>query len=218
MTPEDPAEATLPAPPKVALSLLHEETVGAGGFLRIRRTQLQAVRGEARSAAFPYDLLDRRALDASVVVAHHSGPEGTRVWLRSCVRPPVSLRPGSTAPSLGGNLWELPAGLVEPEETPRAAAARELAEELGFHVDETALVRLGPPTYPAPGFIGEEHHFFHVTIDPDTRKEPEGDGSPLEQDPRIVAIPLRDALAACARGAIPDAKTELALRRLADVL
>src|SRR5262249_32743972 len=151
-----------------------------------------------------YDVLDRRALDACVMVAHHVDAGRIQVWMRSAVRPPLALR--AIEPRSSGILWELPAGLVEPGESPRAAAARELAEELGFDVDEGDLHTLGEWTAPAPGFVGEMHFFFHVRVDPSKRKEPGGDGSPLEEGALCVAAPLDALLDACRSGEIRDAK------------
>jgi ADP-ribose pyrophosphatase len=76
---------------------------------------------------------------------------------------------------------------------------------------------LGPWTFPAPGIIGERHIYFHVEVDPRTRTTPTEDGSALERAASIVTLPVRDAIEHCRRGAIPDAKTELALRRLAEL-
>jgi ADP-ribose pyrophosphatase len=113
-----------------------------------------------------------------------------------------------------GALWELPAGLVEAGEEPAEAAARELAEELGFAASVKDMRPLGEWTFPAPGMIGERHIFFVVDVDPTTRTRPTEDGSALERAAEIVALPIVDALEHCRRGAIRDAKTELALRRL----
>jgi len=208
--------ATLPEAPKVELETIRETRIGEGGFLAVRRVELVVVQDGARSPEFTYDIIDRHALDACVMAAHHVDEGRVWVWLRSSVRPPVGLRSQEVGSS--AVLWELPAGLIEPGENARAAAARELAEELGFDVPESALAELGPSGFPAPGCIGEVHHFFHVEIDPRTRTEPDGDGSPVEAGARVIAIPLEEALAACRRGELRDEKTELALRRLAEVL
>jgi ADP-ribose pyrophosphatase len=218
--------STLPEAPKVELETISETLHGEGGFLVLRRTELVTITMGARSAGFAYDAVHRRALDASVMVAHHEHEGRVCVWLRSSLRPPVALRhdaqeaPGapSAPPPLSPVLWEVPAGLIEPGETPRAAAAREIAEELGFDVAEEAMLPLGPPSHPAPAFIAELHHFFHVEVEPTARREPAGDGTPVEAGAIVVCVPLDEALAACRRGHIRDEKTELALRRLADEL
>ncbi|MBS2032077.1 MAG: (deoxy)nucleoside triphosphate pyrophosphohydrolase [Deltaproteobacteria bacterium] len=54
-------------------------------------------------------------------------------------------RPANTA---RGGLWEFPGGKVEPGETPQAALAREIHEELGCVVEVGALVSTNHHDYP----------------------------------------------------------------------
>ena len=210
----------LPLLPAIALEIVRDRTDisgASGGFLDVRRVDIvMRYPDGSRSETFPYDTATRRALDAVVVVAHARGENGERmVYLRSALRPPLALR--EIAPFADLGLWEVVAGLIEPHEDPRSAAVRELEEELGAKVDPTSMLELGPWTYPAPGMIGERHVFFHVEVDPKTLAVPGEDGSVLERDAMIVAVPLRDALLHVRRGDLRDAKTEIALRRLAEL-
>ena len=131
------------------------------GFLRLHRKRLVADYADGvRSEPFVYDWVHREALDAVVIAAHFENAEGVRcVYLRSALRPPARQRPERCRPlreraSLG-HLWELPAGLVEPDECNEAGlavcAARELHEELGFEVPAGSLLPLGPASFPSPG-------------------------------------------------------------------
>jgi ADP-ribose pyrophosphatase len=219
----------LPIVPEVRLEVVEDLTPAQPeGFCRLVRQRLQA-RGPAGQApkAFVYDWLERRALDAVVVAAYFLDAHGTsRVYLRSATRPPVALRSPSRLsrsqmPNPAGH-WELAAGLIEDDEEtedgPARCACRELEEELGFAVQPSQMLPLGPSTLPAPGVVGERHFFFRVQVDPSQRRHPSLDGSALEQLGAIVDVPLEDALAACRNGEIEDAKTELGLRRLAEVL
>lgn len=62
-------------------------------------------------------------------------------------------------PAIGHKTWELPAGLVDEGETPRAAATRELAEEVGFGGTLTLLGEV----FSSPGFTDEKVYLFEAT-------------------------------------------------------
>jgi ADP-ribose pyrophosphatase len=196
-------------------------------FLELSRRVLRVAYADGvESEPFVYDVVGRPALDAVVVAAHFERDGVRHVYLRSCLRPPVFLRPLEARAfpehEALGALLELPAGLVEVDErTPdgiASCAARELAEEVGFVLDPSRLRPLGPSSFPAPGLIGERHYFFHVEVEPSTRESPSEDGSPLERGGLVVPLPLTEALELARAGELEDAKTELGLRRLAELL
>ncbi|GAC1539832.1 MAG: hypothetical protein NVS3B10_04540 [Polyangiales bacterium] len=219
-----------PDAPGVRLSIVGDRTAGSRcdeGYLRVRRYELAARReGAATSEPFRYDVLERWNMDAVAIVPHFLRDGVRHVLLRSSVRPPVALRPDPiidtpTALSVdarAGELWEIPAGLVEADERSAeglvAGAIRETAEEIGLTVEPAAMRPLGGPIFPSAGIVGELIYFFACAGDRATRREPGGDGSPLERDAKILEVPLARALSWCAEGLLPDAKTELGLLRL----
>jgi ADP-ribose pyrophosphatase len=199
--------------------IARDRTAGSraqGGFIDVSRLDLIASYPDGiESAPFAYDIATRHALDAVVIAAHFVAGGARHVFLRSAVRPPCALRP--IAPAHDGALWELPAGLIEPGEDPVATSVRELAEELGFKADADDMSPLGEWTFPAPGIIGERHVFYAVEVEPQARATPTEDGSALERGGAVISLPVREAIDHCRRGAIRDAKTELGLRRLAEL-
>ncbi len=216
----------LPPLPPIRLALLEDVSPEQpAGFLTLVRRRYRAEYPDgAISGPFVYDAVDRRALDAVVIAAHFRENGEVHVYLRSAVRPPLLLRTAHPVPDpSSGLLWELPAGLVDPDERDtlvgvREAARRELGEELGFFVTAERLELLGPSVFPAPGMVGERHFFFRVEVDPSEQKRPTLDGSPLERAGVITAVPLEEVLELCRRVEIQDSKTELALRRLGEHL
>src|SRR5688572_4441479 len=106
--------------PELRLELLEDVSPGGAGFLRLVRQRLRVQYPDGSvSAPFSYDQVDRPALDAVIMAAHFSRDGETWVYLRSALRPPPYFRDPSRSPVAergDGALWELPAGLIEPEE------------------------------------------------------------------------------------------------------
>ena len=221
----------LPPPPTTRIRIVDDDNEPCRcdeGFIRLRRHLLQTESPDGTSSPpFRYDEVERSALDAVVIVAHYRSNAGSEiVFLRTALRPPVALRSGDESPipepTPSGHLWEVPAGLVEryerSEEGLRRCAARELFEELGFDLSPVEMVPLGPSTFPAPAIIGERHFFFHCVVDPQKRREPPGDGSPLEVLATVTEVDLDEAIELTRSGDIEDAKSEIALRRLREIV
>ncbi|HEV2281599.1 MAG TPA: NUDIX hydrolase [bacterium] len=103
-----------------------------------------------------------------------------------------------TRHAVGRMLVEIPAGTLEPPETPEACARRELAEEAGYaaHTWERLAT-----FYPAPGFSNEEMHLFLAEdLHPATAERE-------EEDLTVHRVPLALARRLVATGEIRDAKS-----------
>ncbi|HEY7054914.1 MAG TPA: NUDIX hydrolase [Vicinamibacterales bacterium] len=103
------------------------------------------------------------------------------------------------------SLWELPAGSVDPGETPEDAARRECHEEVGLV--PTTVVRLAA-LYPTPGYCDEEMVFFRLS----GLEEPT-EPAALDEDEEIEVkiVELREAREMVRRGEIVDMKTVVGL-------
>ena len=103
----------------------------------------------------------------------------------------------------GGEIYEVPAGKLDPGETPEACAYRELEEETGYRAG-----RLEPlaQILTTPGFTDERIHLFAAeALSPGRQR--------LDDDELIelVPLPLTEALGMVWSDALPDAKSSLAL-------
>jgi ADP-ribose pyrophosphatase len=109
--------------------------------------------------------------------------------------------------SLDRHLWELPAGRVDPGESPDVAARRECEEEIGRVPDR--LERLGA-WYPTPGYCDEEMIFYRASglrpPPPDSPHRPDDD-----EDIQSRSMTLAEAREMVARGEIIDLKTAYGL-------
>jgi ADP-ribose pyrophosphatase len=105
-------------------------------------------------------------------------------------------------------VWELPAGSIDPGETPDAAARRECHEEIG-RVPRT-LERLGS-LFPTPGYCDEEMHFYRLDgLDDPTTAAHLDEDEVLE--PRTFSV--QDIRAMIQRREILDMKTVAGLALL----
>jgi ADP-ribose pyrophosphatase len=109
-------------------------------------------------------------------------------------------------PIVAAELWEVPAGTLEPGEAPEAGARRELAEEAGY-----AAGRLEPlgEAYADPG-LTDERIFFFVARD----LTPVSQALDADEAIQVRPVPLADVDRMIERGEIVDAGTLIALLRL----
>lgn len=144
-------------------------------------------------------ILDARGQEAVREVVRHPGgagglplfDDGTVALVRQYRHP------------AGRDLLEIPAGRIEPGESPESCAAREIEQEIGFRPGRIEkLVEF----YSTPGFCEEKLHVYLATdLDPV--------GQQLDHDEHleIVRLSLVDALAMAESGEIEDSKTLIAL-------
>lgn len=110
-------------------------------------------------------------------------------------------------PAGGGWIWELPAGRLEPGESPATTAARELVEEAGRSAGR--LESLGA-ILSSPGVFAETIHLFLAR---------ELTEAPLAHEPHELIevhwVPLAEAVRQALAGELCDAKTVIGLVRAA---
>jgi ADP-ribose pyrophosphatase len=99
----------------------------------------------------------------------------------------------------GGDLWEIPAGRLEPHEAPIDCARRELLEETGCTCEQ-----LEPMTFlwTTPGFTDERIHLFRASGLREGTASREAD-----EFIEVVRRPMSEVLRMIRRGEITDAKT-----------
>lgn len=184
------------APAEIVIT---DRQVLARGFRRYER--IYSTKGEHDAGARPHDVL--RAGPAAAVLPVDPGREEL-VLIRQ-------LRVAAQLASGNGNLVEIVAGHVEPDETPVETARRECVEEIG--VAPQALIELF--TYlTSPGLCDEEITLFLGVID--AARVPRRAGVAIEHEETVLMrVPIEAALAALDRRAVRNGPLIVALQWLA---
>ncbi len=107
----------------------------------------------------------------------------------------------------GKELFEIPAGTLDPGESPAECAERELQEEVGYRPAKLELIG---GVYPTPGYSSEFIHLFLATSLIESRLETDAD-----EFVEVKRIPFVKALEMIERGEIVDSKSVAALLRVA---
>ena len=102
----------------------------------------------------------------------------------------------------GKEIYEIPAGKIDPGENPENAARRELEEETGY----TAVLHHALDIYPTPGYTDEIIHIYLAENLKYIGQRPD-EGEFLSYE----FIPLEKVLSSIERGEICDAKTVIAI-------
>lgn len=105
--------------------------------------------------------------------------------------------------AVGGDLWEIPAGRLEPGEAPLDCARRELLEETGCTCEH-----LEPLTFlwTTPGFTNERIHLFRASGLTRGATAHEAD-----EFMEVVPLPMSRVMEMIRGGEITDAKTLVAI-------
>ncbi|WP_425619302.1 NUDIX hydrolase [Anatilimnocola sp. NA78] len=101
--------------------------------------------------------------------------------------------------SVDQTLIELPAGTLDPNETPQSQAERELIEETGYRAGSMKFLHA---FYLSPGILDERMHLFLATdlTLGDAARE-------VGEEITNLVVPWEEAIAMIFRGEIQDAKT-----------
>ncbi len=175
------AQASLEASAKIHSRWIHE-----GRFISVRRDEIDFPDGKHKN----WDIVVHPGAVGVVPLTKEGDLILVEQWRRT----------------VGCITLEIPAGCLDPGETPETCANRELQEEIGYQAEE--LIPLGS-YFSSPGILTEKIHLFiGKKLTPSRLIAEDTD----EIDVRIV--PFKTALKMIEEGIICDAKTALGILRM----
>ena len=170
------------------------------------------------------DVIDRPRLDAVAVLVYRRTENGVELLTRHNLRPAAFFHSTQDAAIPDDRVHlrveEIVTGLLEPSDRGvsglKQRADAEVREEAGVEMSAEDIEILGAPIFVAPGILSEKIHLAAVDATGKPQRQPEGDGSPLEEGAEVRWRTIAQVLAACRSGEIQAAKTETAIGRFLD--
>lgn len=185
------------------VEILHSETGYKKAIFRIVETRLRHERFDGTMSREMTRLSLERG-DACAAIMYN--PLDDTILLEELFRFPTHDK------TKNGWLIEIPAGMIDDDESPADAMKREIEEETGYRVDTVKEIF---SFFLSPGGSSERIFFFFSRINP-SQKIAQGGGLATEnEDVRSIHIKVDDALKLLDEQKINDAKTIIALQWLA---
>lgn len=108
-------------------------------------------------------------------------------------------------------LLEIPAGIMEDGEDPKATMLREITEETGYQIPDLEHIST---FFLSPGGASERIHVYYGQIAPEQKISAGGGLTEEGEDLRLVTVPVAEVMGKIADGSIQDAKSIIALQWL----
>jgi len=111
------------------------------------------------------------------------------------------------------DIYEIPAGKVDGDEKPEAAAIREVKEEIGYDIKEGNMIFVSK-YFPSVGYSSEMIHLYAATVT-NSDKTSEGGGAEGEHENiDIYDVPATEVFNMISSGEIIDGKTIMGASKL----
>ncbi|XP_040104410.1 ADP-sugar pyrophosphatase [Moschus berezovskii] len=164
-------------------SIISEELISEGKWVKLEKTTYRDPTGKTRT----WETVKRTTRKGQSADGVAIIPVLQRTLHYECIILVKQFRP-----PMGGYCLEFPAGLIDDNESPEAAALRELEEETGYKGD---IAECSPAVCMDPGLSNCTAHIVTVTINGDdaenVRPKPKpGDGEFVE----VISLPKNDLL------------------------
>lgn len=187
------------------VEIIKEEEIFTKFFFRIKEAKLRHQLFNGRMSKELTRIVFTRG-DSIAILMHD--PEADTIVLTEQFRYPT-YKPNS--PRDDGWLLEIPAGTVEPGESPEDTVRREVKEEIGYDLREVKHIST---FYLSPGGASEQILLYYAKVSPKDQKNRGGGVVSEGEDIKVMLVKVDDAVKKIETGELRDAKSIIALQWL----